>query len=137
LPDESFRVRRPCPGCPFARACAPGGLGGSPVEVYIGQLLGGFWLPCHSNPDYNQQTDATVSQCAGAAIFRANLGIDAILPPMLHRLPEDQAAVFGTVEQFVAHHTGWPCPPIPNCWLVRMIEDEYRRAAASGLKVIQ
>lgn len=113
LKDESdFCQKNPgraCPQCPYSRACAPGALGGSPVEVYVGQITGPFWLPCHLHSDFDDpgwKTAIEKPQCAGAAIFRANLGIDGEqLPAALHRLPAgSDANVFATLEEFVAHH---------------------------------
>lgn len=107
----SAQHTRPCKGCPFARDTAPGALGGkSGPEVYIGQTEGGFWLPCHKNYDPNQPQEWTAdkvkdfSQCAGAAIFRANVGVK--LPAFALKLPEDKVKVFATYAEFLSHHHG-------------------------------
>lgn len=98
----------PCGSCPFTRTSQPGNLGGSPVEVYIGQTHGPFVLPCHcacnfDDPNWKDKALDT-PQCAGAAIFRANIGVAAELPPALHTLPADYERVFSDAEEFVAHH---------------------------------
>lgn len=97
----------PCRGCPFARKCVPGALGGSPPEVYVGQAVGPFWLPCHESKDYaGKASDVNeVRECAGAAIFRANIG-RKVLPSGLLLLPADKEICFATLAEFYAHHAG-------------------------------
>ena len=51
-----------------------------------------------------REKTATVSQCAGAAIFRANVGADARMPDGVHRLPADTSLVFATPAELIAHH---------------------------------
>lgn len=94
----------PCSGCPFRRDIKPGELGGSPAETYVGQIVLPFWLPCHMSPNYQgKESKATeVCQCAGAAIFRANIGI--VPPRPLLALPRDTDKVFSTLADFYAHH---------------------------------
>lgn len=97
----------PCGECPFNRKVTPNALGGSPPEMYVGQAAGPFFLPCHSTHDYTDpvaRQDLTNSQCAGAAIFRANVGVDRRLPAALLHLPKDTQKVFATFEEFYAHH---------------------------------
>lgn len=98
---------KPCPECPFSRTIEPGNLGGSAPEVYVGQIVLPFWLPCHCSANYEgKATDANeVTECAGAAIMRANLG----LPPVrgLLSLPPSSAS-FDSLAGFYAHHTGQP-----------------------------
>src|SRR5947209_10221567 len=110
-PDDGrrFARKRPCDECPFSRACEPGGTGGSNPTVYVGQAYGPFWLPCHTDPDYKtpmslREKTVTVSQCAGAAIFRANVGAAARMPHGVHRLPADTSLVFATPAELIAHH---------------------------------
>ncbi len=45
-------------------------------------------------------------QCAGAAIFRSNIGATDFLPRVLYSLPRDTRRVFSNIQQFVAHHLG-------------------------------
>lgn len=101
--DKSPKV--PCKQCPFSRRCEPGALGGSSPAVYIGQSQGSFFLPCHLHTDYddpNWKVDVTRPQCAGAAIYRANLGV-AYSERLLH-LPAGHPDVFASHEEFLAHH---------------------------------
>ena len=99
---------RACPGCPFAKSCKSGELGGSSVETYIGQIIGPFFLPCHEVSGYqgnDTQLHTCKRQCVGAAVFRANIGVAKHLPNELLRLPEgSDPNVFGTLDEFVAHH---------------------------------
>lgn len=105
-------VKTPCPACPFSRTVKPGALGGSPATTYIGQAQGPFILPCHvhcnfDDPQWKSKTMET-PQCAGAAIFRANLGVDSTLPDMVHKLPPNHKYVFSTHAEFLSHHMALP-----------------------------
>jgi hypothetical protein len=106
-------VKKACPQCPFRRDITPGYLGGSPVGKYIGQIIGPFILHCHmhyQDKDYKSQQEkgiklmVTKPQCAGAAIFRANMKITDRMPEVLHRLPEDHKTCFSNPPEFMAHH---------------------------------
>lgn len=86
-------ANRPCKSCPFLAKENPTkeDLGGASVETYIGQARGPFWLPCHSDKNYagKQSNPDLVTQCRGAAIFRANIGVAKQLPEPLLRLNSD------------------------------------------------
>jgi len=89
----------PCGECPFSRTAQPGGTGGSSPSVYVGQGHGPFWLPCHAHSDFddpNWKNDTSKPQCAGAAIYRANIGRARLMPKELHQLPPDTELVFGS-----------------------------------------
>lgn len=98
--------KTPCAGCPFRKSIAPGKLGGSGPTTYVGQTVGPFWLPCHMSQNYKgkQSQFAEVSQCAGAAIYRANIGVAERMPSALLSLPQDPDLVFASQEEFLAHH---------------------------------
>lgn len=76
--------------------------------TYIGQAAGPFVLPCHKHCDFSDPNwkakVINTPQCAGAAIFRANIGIADSLPEAIHRLPQNHKAVFSTSAEFLAHH---------------------------------
>ncbi len=98
---------RPCDTCPFARTTAPKTLGGSSPETFVGQANGKFIIPCHchidySDPDWRLNSVTNASQCAGAAIFRANLVIQQ--DGGLVKLPKDTETVFASFAEFHAHH---------------------------------
>ncbi len=109
VPEDSKRIKKPCKDCPYSKTVKPGALGGSNPDVYVGQGHGPFYLPCHKTcnfDDPNWKTDfESPQQCAGAAIYRANIGRDKIMPAMLHKLPKDDS-VFGSPEELLAHHKG-------------------------------
>jgi hypothetical protein len=100
--------RKPCGECPFARNVEPGTLGGSPAAVYVGQTEGPFFLACHCNPGYAENRGSLAQpQCAGAAIYRANLGLAERMPAMLLHLEPDPARVFTSHQEFLQHHKQW------------------------------
>lgn len=101
-------MQQVCKQCPFSRTIEPGALGGSSPETYLGQAAGPFVLPCHlhcdfDDPDWKAKTVDT-PQCAGAAIYRANIGMAQYLPPQIHRLAPNVDAVFARSVEFLAHH---------------------------------
>ncbi len=101
-------IKRACGGCPFKRVNnnEKPNPGGSKPEVYLGQARGPFWLPCHNDKNYKGKSSspATVNQCAGAAIFRANIKVRDRLPEQLQSLPEDHVNVFSTEQEFYQHY---------------------------------
>jgi len=109
--------KKPCGACPFKRvnSCEGPKPGGSPVTTYIGQTRGPFWLPCHKDKNYDakESNPATVQQCAGAAIFRANCHSKYTLPEQLLSLPKDKENVFANESEFVGHYLGIKPKDIP------------------------
>ena len=108
VPDNTKKLQKPCNECPFSKTIEPGFTGGSDPSVYIGQGHGSFWLPCHKDCDFDDpdwKKDTSVQQCAGAAIYRANIERDHLMPKMLHRLPKSDLA-FESPEELYAHHKG-------------------------------
>jgi len=113
-PDGSIPVKpavaNPCPECPFNRHVKPGTLGGSPVETYVGQICGPFIIACHMHLDFQDPTwrettkYAQTPQCAGAAVMRANIGVDAHMPKSLPRAEKNTETVFADLAEFVVHH---------------------------------
>jgi hypothetical protein len=105
---KEFSLRKPCSECPFSRTGTPlPHQIGNPLR-YIGQAVGPFRMPCHSDPDYQGQGDANpeLAQCAGFAILRANIGVDKKMPPPIHKLPADKEVAFASLAEFLAHRTG-------------------------------
>lgn len=103
--------KKPCKGCPFSRCTTPGALGGSPADVYVGQIVGPFWLPCHSPTDYQGKASKPdeAPQCAGAAIFRHRINVSHMMPKFLLSLDDSSDTaneVFTSVEEFYQHHEG-------------------------------
>lgn len=103
-PDRQFSRKHPCAECPFSRDVEPGGTGGADPTVYVGQAAGPFWLPCHMDPGYGKnKLDTSMMQCAGAAMFRASLGVAPRMPLQLHAL-EPTGEAFESPEELIAHH---------------------------------
>lgn len=81
------------------------------AEQMLGQVFGPFWLPCHQGyqkiegitKDEIITKSDVMPQCAGAAIFRANVGVDEILPQALLHLPKSDE-VFGNAADFYTYH---------------------------------
>lgn len=96
-----------CEQCPFARTTSKEYLDtrGDNSERFIGQSLINAVLPCHMESDDNNATVGEGRQCAGAAKFRANLGVDW-LHESIGKLPRDVNKVFGTAPALLAHHKG-------------------------------
>lgn len=95
-------------GCPFKRENTnekpyPGG---SHPFVYLGQARGPFWLPCHEDKNYEGKgsNPETVSQCRGAAIFRANCNTGYERPSSLLKLEPDTENVFANEIEFFMHY---------------------------------
>jgi hypothetical protein len=106
IPESTTKLQKPCKDCPYSKTVIPGALGGSDPEVYIGQGHGPFWLPCHKTCDFtdpNWKKDTSVQQCAGAAIYRANIDRAFLMPISLQKLEQSDLA-FGSPEELYAHH---------------------------------
>jgi hypothetical protein len=86
--------KKPCADCPFARTAIPGWLGANTIQEWVDMIHGEAFIHCHCTKN---------QQCAGAAIFRANL-LKVPRHPIQLRLPEDTKLCFGTTEEFVTHH---------------------------------
>lgn len=101
-----------CSTCPYARTTLKEYLDtrGDNGEAFIGQAVTSSLLPCHMM-DAEGQGMAHVhtgqDQCAGAAKFRANLGVAPHLSDALGKLEGDTVNVFATPAELLAHHKGW------------------------------
>lgn len=90
----STQHKKPCSDCPLARKSLAGWLGGSPPEEWVKFLHGEAPVACHMRQG---------AQCAGAAIYRANV---CKLPrdKKLLVLPPNKTLVFSNPSEFLAHH---------------------------------
>ena len=72
----------------------------------IGQSIGPFLLPCHKDEDYagggKSENLDIVRQCAGAAIYRSNIGVAERFPAAFHHLPENHELVFSKPAEMIA-----------------------------------
>lgn len=106
--------RKPCAECPFSRKTTRGALGGAGPTTFIGQVHGPFLLSCHMDPGYEKdRRSPELLQCAGAATFRANIGVAPLMPKELMSLPADTEHVFATPTEFLAHHIAFPLETSP------------------------
>ena len=101
--------KNPCTECPFnknTKLSRHQALGGAEPEVYVGQIYGPFWLPCHMDKNYKSKESRPdeVTQCAGAAIFRANLGLSEIMPDKMLKLEKHHPDVFESVQEFISYY---------------------------------
>ena len=90
--------RRPCSDCPWARTALPGWLADMTPEEWIASAHGETRMECHT---------LLGAECAGAAIYRANV-CKRVRDPGALQLPKDPAAVFATHAEFLAHHRRSP-----------------------------
>lgn len=97
--DEQHR--KPCGDCPFRRKAVAGWLGSMTAEEWLRAVHGEALIDCHTVVGSPQP------QCAGSAIYRANVGK---LPrdPRIVRLRPDAKTVFATPKEFSEHHKSSP-----------------------------
>lgn len=87
--------KKPCADCPFARTALPGWLGNNNLTTWVTMVHGEQFINCHCT---------TNQQCAGAAIFRANVHKVPRYPELLV-LPANTKLVFASTNEFVQHHS--------------------------------
>lgn len=92
--SEGVTAQTPCEDCPFSRESMPGWLGGGTVDEWLALAHGEVSSECHVKH---------TQQCAGLAIYRANVG-KRPRDPLLLRLPSNKKACFSTIREFIAHH---------------------------------
>jgi len=109
---KETKSKKPCMGCPFKRVNTneKPNPGGSHPFVYIGQARGPFWLPCHQDKNYvgKGSDPKTVTQCRGAAIFRANCEDGYKRPGQLLVREKDKENVFASEAEFASHYLDVP-----------------------------
>lgn len=86
--------KKPCHDCPWRRVARKGWLGGPSVDDWLHDAHGEARIDCHTKLG---------PQCAGAAIYRANVLKDPRDKTLL-RLPEDKETVFAKPQEFDKHH---------------------------------
>lgn len=124
-----------CPTCPFARTTTKEYLDtrGDNGERFLAQAHMNAILPCHCEDD-GLATVGVCQQCAGAAKFRANVGVTG-LSGLLGVLPPDTENVFASDAELLAHHKGWSLQEaearLQGDALERMKDNELRLAAAA------
>ncbi len=86
--------RSPCTDCPLRRDALKGWLGGDKPDEYLSLLHSDVTIDCHVHEGV---------QCAGAAIYRANVGKRCRDSDVL-TLGQDRIKVFSTPMEFKEHH---------------------------------
>ncbi len=89
---------RPCSDCPWTRRSMPGWLGSLTIEDWIAAAHGESHVECHT---------LIGAQCAGIAIYRANV-YKRVRDPMAMHLPADRVAIFESPIAFATHHRTLP-----------------------------
>jgi len=98
---------RCCGQCPFAKSTPKTYLDtmGQNGQKFIGQAQAGMYLPCYMEVGFGEfLKNPHLPQCAGAAKYRANVGIE--VPKGIGTLPPDRETVFESPEELLAHHRG-------------------------------
>jgi hypothetical protein len=96
--DEAVEAKsqhnKPCSDCPFARKALAGWIGSLSIDEWVRAVHGEARIDCHTLDG---------AQCAGAAIYRANVWKHPRNPELLV-LPADRERVFGNPVEFRMHH---------------------------------
>lgn len=94
--------KSPCSDCPWARKAVAGWLGPLTPEEWVELAHSECREYCH--------TTSTNHECAGLAIYRANV-FKVLRDPTAFQLPADRVKVFGSPAEFLAHHKQVPHAP--------------------------
>ncbi len=86
--------KKPCHDCPWRRTAMPGWLGGDTPAAWVAEAHSDNVIECHTRLGV---------QCAGAAIYRANVCKTSRDTSVL-RLPSAHAVVFSSPTEFMLHH---------------------------------
>ena len=87
---------KPCGDCPWARTALAGWLGNMSVDEWLQAAHGEALIDCHT---------VSNQQCAGSAIYRANV-CKLVRDPSILKLKPDRQLVFASRMEFRAHHEG-------------------------------
>lgn len=87
--------KTPCHDCPWRRTAVPGWLGPYSPAEWLAMAHGEAQAECH--------TTTSAHQCAGFAVYRANVCKTPRDPEAFSR-PADHAKVFSTPVEFEEHH---------------------------------
>ena len=88
------QITKPCSDCPWAKKSVGGWVGSLSPEQWVQYAHGEARMDCHVHPD---------AQCAGAAIYRANI-CKSPRDKTLLVLPPDKVRVFSRPQDFINHH---------------------------------
>lgn len=90
---------KPCSDCPWSRKSISGWLGPHDADTWLRIAHGDGRIECHALKGRQGNW-----QCAGAAIYRANV-CKSVPYPEVMRLPSNTKLVFG-FHEFKPHHEG-------------------------------
>jgi hypothetical protein len=93
--EAKCQHKTPCSDCPWARDSLKGWLGTMTPEEWLAAAHSETSIECHT---------LLGAQCAGSAIYRANVCKTPRYPEIL-QLPKDPDKVFTSPMQFHEHHT--------------------------------
>lgn len=96
----------PCLECPWLRKAVPGHLGPLKAEQWCEMAHGEGPVACHMTVQSDDQPWSEVRQCAGMAIFRANIFKSPKHPKVALAEERDTTSVFSWDDEFIKHHTG-------------------------------
>lgn len=100
LPEATAR---PCVECPWLRTAVRGHLGPNTAEEWTEIAHTDSPIACHMTIDHNHQDWPELRQCAGSAIFRANVFKEP-RHPKVARAERDEQRVFSSDQEFIDHH---------------------------------
>lgn len=90
----SKQHKSPCSDCPWRRKSSPGWVGGETPKEWVRHAHNETVVDCHLHPG---------KQCAGMAVFRANI-CKSVRDPKALDLPPDKENVFSNGCEFRGHH---------------------------------
>ncbi len=134
--DESKRTPQqhtgPCDDCPWRRTSLAGWLGAHSPEEWLADVRSRGRLDCHTL----KKKKGEQWQCAGAAIFRANI-LMVPMPGQLKLPKSDQ--VFDKDAEFLAHHKSRPKPRAvkPRRMVTRVEPREYTEETEKVMDLIE
>jgi hypothetical protein len=114
IPTQS-QPTKPCHDCPFARDAINGWLGTMSIDEWIAAVRGESRIDCHALEG---------PQCAGAAIYRANI-CKRPRDRSLLALAADRTRVFANAVEFREHHSK---PPQPQAKRPPTLKDDAKTA---------
>lgn len=94
-------LRTPCTDCPWSRRSLAGWLGSMSPQEWLAAAHGEALVDCHAHTF----PEGGAPQCAGIAIYRANI-CKLARDPEIRKLPADRTTVFANPAEFTAHHAG-------------------------------
>lgn len=101
---------KPCNDCPWRRNAVPGWLGPYDAQEWVQMAHGEEPIACHQTikdvDDYGtgDWNHPAMKQCAGAAIYRANVCKSPRNPAVARADAPDRETVFATPYQFIEYH---------------------------------